>query len=314
MGLYACKECGKGVSDKALECQHCGCPTASKVVWQSLSELNTPITFIFLSIGLMVTFLLINPEYFFVEKVSERSGKLADLGDFLGGLLNPLLTFISVILLISTLKLTRDSVDISKRELMLSRQAMAESAVALKNQAQSLEIQNFNSLFFSLLSYLEARTDSLKIEFSNGVDKLTQAKGKECFVDLVEEIKHDFGLAASGDIDFFDINDVAFNDTFADFRAKNHVDIDNYMLTIRTILRAVDRGELHIKKDEYIGILKSQLSTEEFIMIMYFATFVVSDKGPSFRRLLKKFDFFKNIKVVEGTFESKVKALYSNVL
>lgn len=295
MGLYACRECGRDVSDQAEACQYCGCPTASKGVWKSLNELNSPVTYIFLLIGLLVLFVLINPEYFLKDVSSD---KLSHLGDFFGGLLNPLLTFISVILLITTLKLTRDSVDISKRELRLSRQAMAESALALKEQADSLEMQNFNNLFFNLLAYHEAVASSLTFEAS---------KGRDCFRAVNRDLDnrfndyHDFPIPLSSlrvPPPHFEIDYEGFFEQYEIYtRPVNN--LDKYMLALRTILKTIDSASHFIKKKDYIDIVRSQLSLEETLIVLYYAECMPQES--SLKLLLEKYDFQQDGYYVAGS-------------
>lgn len=295
MGLYACRECGRDVSDQAKACQYCGCPTASKNVWKSLSELNAPITYIFLLIGLLVLFVLINPEYFLKDVSSD---KLSHLGDFFGGLLNPLLTFISVILLITTLKLTRDSVDISKRELRLSRQAMAESALALKEQAGSLEMQNFNSLFFNLLVYHEAVASSLTFEASKGRDcfRAVNSDLDNCFSD-----HHDFPISLSSlrvPPPHFEIDYEGFFEQY-EIYTRPVDNLDKYMLALKTILKTIDSASHLIKKEDYIDIVRSQLSLEETLIVLYYAECMPQES--SLKLLLEKYDFQQDSYYVSGS-------------
>lgn len=294
MALYACRECGRDVSNQAKACRYCGCPTASKDVWKSLSELNAPITYIFFLIGLLVLFVLINSDYFLKDVTSD---KLSHLGDFFGGLLNPLLTFISVILLITTLKLTRDSVDISKRELRLSRQAMAESALALKEQAGSLEVQNFNSLFFNLLAYHDAVASSLKFGVS---------KGRDCFKAVNSDLDsrfnehHDFPISLSSlrvPPPHFEIDYEGFFEDY-EIYTRPVENLDKYMLALKTILRSIDSASHLIKKKDYIDIVRSQLSFEETLIVLYYAECMPQES--SLKELLEKYDFQQDSYYVAG--------------
>lgn len=76
------------------------------------------------------------------------SGNRADwgvLGDFVGGVFNPLLSFISFTLLLFTLFQNQKQLELSSRELK-------ESSAALKKQAETLDIQRFDDTFFAMLS------------------------------------------------------------------------------------------------------------------------------------------------------------------
>ena len=70
---------------------------------------------------------------------------LGSWGDFAGGLLNPILTFITFLALILTLWLQR-------QELGLTREEMTRSANALEGQGKSLKKQSFERTFFEMMS------------------------------------------------------------------------------------------------------------------------------------------------------------------
>lgn len=72
------------------------------------------------------------------------SSTFGTLGDFVGGVLNPILTFITFIGLLITIV-------IQKKELALTRDELATSSKALSLQAKTQEQQRFESTFFSLL-------------------------------------------------------------------------------------------------------------------------------------------------------------------
>jgi uncharacterized membrane protein len=71
-------------------------------------------------------------------------GEWGALGDLFGGLLNPFFALLGLIMLLVTLFQ-------NQKELYLSRKEFAESANALKSQADTLEKQRFEDTFFSLL-------------------------------------------------------------------------------------------------------------------------------------------------------------------
>lgn len=71
------------------------------------------------------------------EKKSNPMGDWGTFGDFIGGTLNPIIGFISILLLFATWKLTRRTLEFTKEE--------------LKNNNQLLVSQQFDSWFFNLL-------------------------------------------------------------------------------------------------------------------------------------------------------------------
>ena len=93
-------------------------------------------------------------------------------GDYLGGVLNPVFGFLSVIgllvalvLQMKELKASREALSLSQKELELSRKAQTESAEALKLQNDAIRRQGFEQTFFAwfqsyrnLLQEVEAPT------------------------------------------------------------------------------------------------------------------------------------------------------------
>lgn len=102
---------------------------------------------------------------------SEVRSNLGALGDIVGGLLNPVLTFISIILLIITINLTRetldqarqqnrqselqikinkDALDLNREEMKLARIEFEGSRVAHEDASDTLRLQRQEQMFFNL--------------------------------------------------------------------------------------------------------------------------------------------------------------------
>ncbi|MGR6805152.1 putative phage abortive infection protein [Sphaerotilus natans] len=76
------------------------------------------------------------------------------MGDFFGGTLNPILSFLGLVMLLVTLIQ-------NQKELELSRNELRESTAALAAQATTLERQRFEDTFFSLLDQLNRLLERL---------------------------------------------------------------------------------------------------------------------------------------------------------
>lgn len=79
------------------------------------------------------------------------------LGDFFGGTLNPIFSFLGLIMLLVTLFQ-------NQTELELSRIELRESSRALKEQASTLDKQRFEDTFFALLNQLNNLLEQLVAE------------------------------------------------------------------------------------------------------------------------------------------------------
>ncbi|PPK71756.1 putative phage abortive infection protein [Methylobacter tundripaludum] len=98
--------------------------------------------------------------YFSHFNDSPFSGKAdaGQFGDYIGGTLNPILSFLSLIALLWTigiqtkeLELTRNELDLTRKELSRSASAQEDTKKILDKQSETLARQQFESTFFSLL-------------------------------------------------------------------------------------------------------------------------------------------------------------------
>ncbi|WP_020558242.1 hypothetical protein [Thiofilum flexile] len=85
---------------------------------------------------------------------------LGTFGDFLGGTLNPIFTFLTLISLIVTIVL-------QKVELSLARAEFKRSSDSLEAQSKNLEYQRFENTFFKLLDFFESCRDDVSYESIN---------------------------------------------------------------------------------------------------------------------------------------------------
>ncbi|MBV6822277.1 hypothetical protein [Pseudomonas sp. PD9R] len=83
--------------------------------------------------------------YFYFAKEEINAGSLGTLGDFIGGNINPILTFISTILLIETLSLQRKATQAAE-------QSAEEAKQTVKDQGLLIRTQIFESSFFNLIN------------------------------------------------------------------------------------------------------------------------------------------------------------------
>ena len=83
----------------------------------------------------------------FWGKFSDSQEVWGQFGDYLGGLLNPILALAALLALLKT-------ISIQSEELELSRRELARSASALQQQSESLRKQNFEQTFSGSSHYI----------------------------------------------------------------------------------------------------------------------------------------------------------------
>ncbi|MGG3480572.1 hypothetical protein ABES21_24155 [Peribacillus frigoritolerans] len=92
-------------------------------------------------------------------------GDLGTFGDFLGGSTVPLLTFITILLLIRTIRIQSNQLDVQKDEFTLLREEMASTKEALQEQGKTAKIQRFENSFFIQINELRSIKSKIEIEF-----------------------------------------------------------------------------------------------------------------------------------------------------
>ncbi|MGP1533734.1 MAG: putative phage abortive infection protein [Campylobacter sp.] len=90
----------------------------------------------------------------YILKDDINSEFLGQVGDFLGGYLNPLFALLSFIALLITIVFQSEELKNSREELRLTREELAKSAEAQERSSQIFEQQRFENTFFSLLKTL----------------------------------------------------------------------------------------------------------------------------------------------------------------
>jgi hypothetical protein len=87
--------------------------------------------------------------------------KWGTFGDYIGGTLNPILSFISLIALLTTIILQSKELELTRDELKRSASAQEETKKILDKQSETLTRQQFESTFFSMLDQHNKLLESL---------------------------------------------------------------------------------------------------------------------------------------------------------
>lgn len=98
---------------------------------------------------------------FSVLDFSDDVGKWGSVGDYFGGLLNPILAFLSFIALLYTLKLNQEELAETRKELARAAQAHEDSKKVMEEQLNTQALQQFDSLFATLLDQLNRKIEAL---------------------------------------------------------------------------------------------------------------------------------------------------------
>lgn len=101
-------------------------------------------------IALVVASYVINFYFLLGYGVSKETSAWAEFGDFLGGVLNPILSFLALALLIKSLS--------------LQNEANANLRKELNNNERTEKLKSFESLFFNMISFQKELFDSFVVD------------------------------------------------------------------------------------------------------------------------------------------------------
>lgn len=107
------------------------------------------------AIILFILYIIFSITLFYVlEDTNDEGVNFGTFGDYFGGVLNPILGFISFIAILWTVALQRHSIKLQKDELKATREELEKSRAAQELQAKLFEQQQFETTFFNMLELL----------------------------------------------------------------------------------------------------------------------------------------------------------------
>jgi|GEM_PF-3440061 len=253
------------------------------------------------------------------------------IGDFFGGILNPILTFCGFVFLIYTilqnqqmldhnqemLKLSKEQLEKSTEELALNRQEMELSRTemegskkALEMQAKTLEIQRFESTFFNLLKLHKDTVDNIKINKTISFDEAVANRTPE-ETGAIKELSGIYSLQHIYELlsDYFrkiyqeyeDLDKISnvYESFFVDYKIH---DIHKIFGILFSLLDMIDKSKFIDEKPFYINLLKTQMPSLELLFLAYHCT---SSFSINLTPLAKKYGFLNDINYDEVFYQHK---------
>lgn len=195
---------------------------------------------------------------------------LGTFGDFIGGTLNPILTFLTFICLIVTIWMQRTELNLTRKDLKKSAEEQARSAKAANSQVAY-------SFIFSIMSLADNKLDRIRYRHASGLQAFNEFVRLDVFKSSIsrKDSNHYYRDLKSGEETFSSYYGLVYNLSFA---------IDSY-----------DESVLDsINKKFYFNLIRSKLSSAEMTLLILHALEKVSDDG-EFKLLLIKYEMFKFI-------------------
>ncbi|WAE53781.1 putative phage abortive infection protein [Stutzerimonas frequens] len=209
------------------------------------------------------------------------TSNFGEWGDFFGGVLNPILTFLTFMGLLITIV-------IQQTELRESRSELKRSADALLEQAKNARKQNFESTFFKMLDTHSGIIESIDLAGING----NTTRGRDCFTTFYKRLQTKYNkrmLMTDKDKDL-----KALYSTYEEFWLEHQHELGHYFRFLYNIIRFIKESDL--QDGLYIRLIRAQLSDQELLLIFY--NCIASEHGERFKPLVEEFALLDNMPTV----------------
>jgi len=205
-------------------------------------------------------------------ELSPKQETWGQFGDYVGGLLNPLVGFFTVALLLLSLHLqnqllkgTREQLAVSRQELELTRKEMEKSAEALVEQSATFKAQQSDAWFFELLKMRSVMIAGLRAIESSGLKNVPgiQIGAGECFRAWVDDL---FSIHLNDYVfgsDSVRSTEQQFVDAAKDLLARNTNSLLPYLRFMDSFLLQLQDIESLESRARKVALLTSQIGEDE---------------------------------------------------
>jgi uncharacterized membrane protein len=223
---------------------------------------------------------------YFDGAIEADNVKWGTFGDYFGGTLNPILSFLALIAVLLTIA--------------LQRKEMSDSS-------QASQIDSFERNFFELLRHHMFIVDDLSMEksvieettsfnpFDGGAatTKLFNQKGRACFKHLRDELERIYYEETLGKSIKPDEYPLYIKQAYSKFAEEYEHKIGHYFRFLYRVFKHINESNLENKKKKhYSGITRALLSSNELALLFYDCFY---SKGAKFSKLIIKFRLFENM-------------------
>lgn len=207
-----------------------------------------------------------------------RAEALGLSGDFLGGVLNPILSFFSFLALLFTLRLQRRELTATMDELKKSTVAAESNVRLFTEQIRAQRLDAFENTFFSLLKL-----------FNTTFEKINEHQDAEGSTPAGSPLQRLMAQARS---------EASLEEARAVLMA-DHSEIDHFISILFEMLKFIDQKfpqDSHADRMFYANILKAIINQEAFEAIaMYAATHNPKNAFFAFKQLIEKYELLEEL-------------------
>ncbi|MCT7648710.1 putative phage abortive infection protein [Aliarcobacter butzleri] len=164
-----------------------------------------------------------------ISVLPKEIGEYGQLGDFFGGTLNPIFAFFAFLTLLYTVYLQSETLKVSRKELLATKEELEKSRIAQEEQSDSLKLQNqatnlqmFENTFFKLFE-----------QHNKMLDNCYNSHGIISILNYQSTRQDDFGGV---------LKDANKNELIDNFRYTNEHNnaVKNYFMVLYQLLKFID--------------------------------------------------------------------------
>ncbi|WBS00697.1 putative phage abortive infection protein [Pseudoduganella sp. SL102] len=215
--------------------------------------------------------------WIFHHGLSSSHERWGQFGDFIGGLLNPTLSFLGLLALLATFSL-------QLKEYRLTAQQNEDSKKIALAQASLTAQQAFESSFYNLLALHNELLQSIDLRTSTGI-----VKGRDSiqlFLNRLTAIRQSPG-----------IDKTSFDEAYEKFYGGNGQEVGHYFTLLYNIFKFLDNSDIP-NSDFYAKIVRAQLSNAEVALLFYNG---LAARGSKFKKYIEKYSLLKSLSKVSDS-------------
>lgn len=287
-------------NDKATEESNSDTPSVS----EPKSKLQRNLMIV---IGLITVTIFTSYFWWFREHPPGDPSSWGDFGDFIGGLMSPVVGIFTIILLVQTLN--------SQQEALKSQRKDAqESAQALSAQYRAIQIQSFEQTFFKWLdSYKQSLND---IQVTSSKDPEVKLNRLEAIQDVYssiitvpKDVQNHFGSRLRDQTKWVTLPQKLIEKTYKSHvnriekihQRRNNTNLTRSVRIIYGLLRWIDSSSAlnHAPEQRqlYANIVRAQLSEEELRLLFFYGLTPAGKKLSLYVNKLSILDNFLSAKL-----------------